>query len=128
TFDGHAGGGAATAFSWDGSRMVLAAGTDETQVAVVDVHTGTTVWRAPAGLKVAGGVVEPLDGGQLGIALNGTGAFARPDGYVAAADLYLVEAAGRARKVDTQIRPWGSLQYSSSIGPKPRQTIARGLI
>jgi len=106
TFDGHAGGWAGTAFSWNGSRMILAAGTDETQVTVVDVHAGTTVWRAPPGLKVAGVVVEPLDGGRLGIALNGTGAFAGPDGYVPAADLYLVDAAGRARKVDTQIRPW----------------------
>src|SRR5262249_61901016 len=97
---------AATGLSWAGLWMVLAAGTDETQVTVVDVRTGTTVWRAPAGLKVAGVVVEPLDGGQLGIALNGTGAFAGPDGYVAAADLYLVEAAGRSRKVDIQIRPW----------------------
>jgi hypothetical protein len=105
-FDGHACCWAATAFSWDGSRMILAAGADGSQVTVVDVQTGTTVWRAPAGLKVAGIVVEPLAGGRLGIALNGTGAFAGPDGYVPAADLYLVDAAGRAKKVETQIRPW----------------------
>jgi len=104
-FAGHAGGYAGAAFSWDGSRMVLAAGADETEVTVIDVRTGTTIWRAPAGRKVAGVVVEPVAGGRLGIALNGTGAFAGPDGYVPAADLYLVDAAGRARKVDTQIRP-----------------------
>src|SRR5262249_42678867 len=106
TFDGHAGGWAGTAFSWDGSRMILAARTDETQGNLGDFHPGTPVWRAPAGLKVAGVVVEPLDGGRLGIALNDTGAFAGPDGYVPAADLYLVDAAGRARKLDTQVRPW----------------------
>jgi len=106
TFDGHAGGYAGTAFSWDGSRMILAAGANETEVNVIDVHTGTAVWRAPAGLKVAGVVVEPVAGGRLGIALNSTGAFAGPDGYVPAADLYLVDAAGQARKVDSQIRPW----------------------
>lgn len=98
-------GFAGAAFSWDGSRMVLAAGADESQVTVVDVHTDATVWRAPAGLKVAGVWVEPVAGGRLGIALNGTGAFAGPDGYVPAADLYLVDADGRAKKLDTQIRP-----------------------
>lgn len=105
TFDGHAGGYAGTAFSWDGSRMVLATGADDSQVTVVDVRAGTTVWRAPAGLKVAGIVAEPVARGRLGIALNGTGAVAGPDGYVAAADLYLVDAAGHARPLSIQIRP-----------------------
>ncbi|HKF78488.1 MAG TPA: hypothetical protein VKF59_20270 [Candidatus Dormibacteraeota bacterium] len=105
TFDGHAGGYAATAFSWDGSRLVLAAGADESRVTVVDVGTGATVWRAPDGLEVAAVLVEPAGGGRLGIALNGSGAFAGPDGYVAAADLYLVDAGGVAQRVDTQIRP-----------------------
>jgi hypothetical protein len=105
TFDGHAGGYTGAAFSWDGSRLVLAAGADESRVTVVDVRTGATVWRAPAGLKVAWLAVEPVAGGRLGIALNRTGAFAGPDGYVPAADLYLVDAGGRARRLAMQIRP-----------------------
>jgi hypothetical protein len=105
TFDGHAGGYAGAAFSWDGSRLLLAAGADESRVAVVDVATGATLWRAPDGLKVAAALVEPAAGGRLGIALNGSGAFAGPDGYVAAADLYLVDAGGRAQRLDTRIRP-----------------------
>jgi len=101
-FDGHPGGGAGSALSWDGSRMVLAT---ESQVTIVDVQSGTTVWRAPAGLKVAGVMVEPRAGGRLGVALNATGAVAGPDGYVPAADLYLVDPTGQAVKVATQIRP-----------------------
>ena len=105
SFDGHAGGYAGSAFSWDGSRLILAAGADESRVTMVDVRTGTTVWQAPAGQKVAGVEVEPLAGGRLGIALNGTGAFAGPDGYVSAADLYLVDASGQAQHLPMRIRP-----------------------
>jgi hypothetical protein len=85
--------------------MVLASNAGEAQVTVVDVRTGTTIWTAPAGLKAAGVYVEPLAGGRLGIALNSTGAFAGPDGYTPAANLYLVDSGGRALQVDTQIRP-----------------------
>jgi len=105
SFDGHAGGYAGAAFSWDGSRLILASGADESQVTMVDVRTGTTVWQAPARQKVAGVEVEPVAGGRLGIALNGTGAFAGPDGYVSAADLYLVDASGQAQHLPMQIRP-----------------------
>ena len=103
SFSGHASAGAA--FSWDGSRMVLSAGAGGSQVTVVDVRTGTTVWQAPAGQKVAGVEVEPVAGGRLGIALNSTGAYAGPDGYVSAADLYLVDASGHAHRLPVQIRP-----------------------
>lgn len=68
-------------------------------------RSGAAIWRAPDGLEVAAVLVEPAAGGRLGIALSSSGAFAGPDGYVAAADLYLVDAAGPAQRLETQIRP-----------------------
>jgi WD40 repeat protein len=99
TFEGHAGGYATNAFSWDGTRMVLASGTDESTVTVVDVQSGAAVWTAPAGLKVAGTTAEPAVGGRLALILNGSGASAGSDGFVPPGDLYLVEASGSGRQV-----------------------------
>lgn len=84
---------------------MLAAGADESRVSVVGLSTGATLCRAPDGLKVAGVEVEPVAGGRLGIALNSGGACAGSDGYIQAADLYLVDAAGNAQLLSTRIRP-----------------------
>jgi hypothetical protein len=105
-FDGHAGGYAGASFSWDGERMVLASGTDEGTVTVVDVRSGVVEWTAPPGRKVAGVVAEPVVGGRLGVILNDKGAFAGSDGYAPTGDLYFVDASGTARRLgDTQARP-----------------------
>jgi len=64
--------GTVGAFSWDGSLAVVSAGgatpTDH-QVSVVRWSDGTVVWRAPAGMALAGALPEP--GGQrLAVALQ----------------------------------------------------------
>ncbi len=105
TFEGHAGGYAGQAFSWDGSRIVLASGADESQVSIVDVRTKSTVWRAPDGQKVAGVAVEPGGENRLGLVLNNLGAFAGPDGYVPAGNLYLVDSAGGSKEMPFEVRP-----------------------